>query len=215
MYWQPDPLRASYLGRSALFGIVVAAAVAIGQPPARAGNAPVTVGGPFTLTAQDGTTVTDKTYRGKWLLVFFGYTSCPDTCPTTLLEIAGALERLGPDAARLQPLFITLDPERDTPEVMESYVAAFDSRIVGLAGGPQQIAAVAEKYGAYAMHRDTAAGHDHYLLDHSTYIYILDPSGKFVRGLDSDTSSSGITEALRKLMSRASLENHGDRESYQ
>ena len=91
------------------FCIIFAAALSICQPLARA-DTPVTVGGSFTLTAPDGTTVTDETYHGKWLLVFFGYTSCPDICPTTLASIAAAIEELGPDAAKLQPLFITVDP---------------------------------------------------------------------------------------------------------
>ena len=84
----------------------------------------MTVGGPFTLTAPDGTPVTDETYRGKWLLVFFDYTSCPDICPTTLYEIAAAIEELGRDAAKLQPIFITVDPERDTREVMVKYTGS-------------------------------------------------------------------------------------------
>ena len=115
------------------FCIIFAAALSI-CPPLAWSDTPVTIGGSFTLTAPDGTTVTDETYRGKWLLVFFGYTSCPDTCPTTLSSIAAAIEELGPDAAKLQPLFITVDPERDTPEVMGSFTAAFDPRIVGLTG---------------------------------------------------------------------------------
>ena len=139
-----------------LFCIIFAAALSICHPLARA-DTPVTVGGPFTLTAPDGTTVTDETYRGKWLLVFFGYTSCPDICPTTLSEIAAALELLGPDAAKLQPIFITVDPERDTPEVMGRYTGAFDPRIVGLTGSPQQIAAVAAQYGAYSERHNTGS----------------------------------------------------------
>jgi hypothetical protein len=91
----------------------------------------VTIGGPFTLSAPDGTTVTDQTYRGKWLLVYFGYTFCPNSCPTMLLEIATALKKLGPDAAKVQPLFITVDPQRDTPEVMQQFTQSFDPRIVG------------------------------------------------------------------------------------
>jgi len=172
----------------------------IGAAPAGAERARVTVGGPFVLTAADGTTVTDETYRGKWLLLFFGYTFCPDVCPTTLNEIALALEALGPGAARLQPIFITVDPARDTPEVMGKYTAAFDSRIVGLTGSPQQIAAVAQEYGAYSAPRKTGAGADDYVVDHSTYIYIMDPKGKFVRGLDFDTPSDRIAATLRQLM---------------
>ena len=118
----------------------------------------MTVGGPFTLTAPDGATVTDQTYRGKWLLVYFGYTSCPDSCPTALFEIATALKKLGPDAARLQPIFITIDPQRDTPEVMGEYTQSFDPRIVGLTGTAQEIDAVSKAYGAYFVRRQTGPG---------------------------------------------------------
>ena len=163
----------------------------------------MTIGGPFTLTTADGMTVTDETYRGKWMLVFFGYTSCPDTCPTTLMEIAGALKELGPEAADLQPLFITVDPERDTPKVIGTYTEAFDPRIVGLTGSQAQIAAVAAAYGAYGLaHHHDEAGGANYLMDHSTYIYIMDPEGQFVEGLDSDTPSSEITDALREVMAQ-------------
>lgn len=186
----------------AVICLIVAAALSVFQPPVRADTAPVTVGGPFTLTAPDGTTVTDATYRGKWLLVFFGYTSCPDTCPTTLYEIGAALEELGPDAARLQPIFITVDPERDTPEVMGKYTGAFGSRIIGLSGSPQQIAAVAREYGAYSARHKTGTGAEDYAVDHSTYIYIMDIQGKFVRGLDFDTPASLIADTLRKIMAQ-------------
>lgn len=193
-------LRPWAYGPHTLFCIIFAAALSICQALVRADTAPVTVGGPFTLTAPDGTTVTDETYRGKWLLVFFGYTSCPDICPTTLSEIAAAIEELGPDAAKLQPLFITVDPERDTPEVMGSFTAAFDPRIVGLTGSPQQIAAVSEAYGAYGVARQGEAGGDDYLMDHGTYIYIMNPQGQFVEGLDADAPSSGIAARLGELV---------------
>jgi protein SCO1/2 len=124
-------LRLAALGPPAFCSVVFAAALTWRELPAWAGAAPLTVGGSFALTAPDGTTVTDKTYRGKWLLVFFGYTFCPDICPTTLNEIAAALDRLGSDAAKLQPLFITVDPERDTPEVMGQFTAAFDAPLSG------------------------------------------------------------------------------------
>jgi protein SCO1/2 len=185
-----------------LFSIIFAAALLVCGTPARAGTAQVTVGGPFTLTGADGTTVTDQTYRGKWLLVFFGHTFCPDTCPTTLNEIATALEKLGPGAEKLQPLFITVDPERDTPEILNRYTAAFDARIIGLTGSPRQIAAVAEEYGAYgAAHRHKAGAQD-YLVDHSTYIYLMDPQGKFVRGFDAETPGDRIAGTVRKIMAR-------------
>ena len=187
------PLQCPAVGQRSVPGIVLAAML-LCVPPAHADKAPVTVGGPFTLTAPDGTTVTDATYRGKWLLVLFGYTSCPDLCPTTLNEVAAALDEFGSDAKRLQPLFITVDPARDTPAVMGKFTAAFDPRIVGLTGSRQQIAAIAEEYGAYSEQRQTGAGADAYVVDHSTYIYIVDPDGKFVRGLDYGTPSEHIVE---------------------
>ncbi len=178
------------------------ALMAMSPPLPRAAAAAVTIGGPFTLTTAGGATVTDRTYRGKWLLVYFGYTFCPDTCPTTLGEIARALAKLGPEAAKLQVLFITVDPQRDTPKVMASYVRAFDPRIVGLIGAPQQLAAVAKEYGVYYVRRRTGAGADDYLMDHSAYIYVMDPQGAFAAGFDAGTPGERIAGKLRALMAR-------------
>jgi protein SCO1/2 len=193
----------SALGRAMPFGIAVATALVLSQPLVRAANSPVTIGGPFTLTSPDGTTVTEQTYRGKWLLVYFGFTSCPDSCPTALLEIAVALTRLGPQADRLQPLFITVDALRDTAAVMGNYTQSFDSRIVGLTGTPQQIAAVAQNYGVYYAPRQNGPGADDYVMDHSTYLYLMDAEGKFVRGFDADTPGERIAEAVRGAMAKA------------
>jgi len=185
-----------------ILGVLLAVAVIIGEPPARAGKSEVTIGGPFTLSTPDGTTVTDRTYRGKWLLVYFGYTFCPSSCPTTLLAVTTALEELGQDAAQVQPLFVTVDPQRDTPKVMRQYIESFDPRIVGLTGTPQQIAAAAQQYGAYYVRHSTGAGPDDYVVDHSTYLYLMDPLGKFVRAFDSDTSGDRIADALRALIAQ-------------
>ena len=192
----------SELGRAMPFGIAVAAVLVLSQPLVHAANSPVTIGGPFTLTSPDGTTVTDQTYRGKWLLVYFGFTSCPDSCPTALLEISAALEKLGPDAD-IQPLFITVDPRRDTPAVMGNYTQSFDPRIVGLTGTPQQIAAVALEYGVYYEPRQSGPGAEDYVMDHGTYLYLMDPEGKFVRGLDADTPGERIAEAVRGAVAKA------------
>ncbi len=193
------------LGRAMRFGIAIALALALvlSPPLVRAANSPVTIGGPFVLTSPDGTTVSEQTYRGKWLLVVFGYTSCPDTCPTALLEMAAALGRLGPDADKLQSLFITVDPRRDTPAIMGNYTQSFDPRIVGLTGTSQQIAAVAQEYGVYYAPRKSGMGAEDYVMDHSTYIYLMDPEGKFVRGLDADTPGERIAEAVRGAMAKA------------
>jgi protein SCO1/2 len=185
------------------FGIAVATTLALSQPLVRSANPPVTIGGPFTLTSPDGATVTEQTYRGKWLLVYFGYTSCPDACPTALLEITTALEKLGPDADKFQPLFITVDPQRDTPAVMGDYTQSFDPRIVGLTGTPQQIAAVAGEYGVYYLPHRSGPNAESDLMDHSTYLYLMDPEGKFVRGFDADTQGDRIAEAVRGAMAKA------------
>jgi protein SCO1/2 len=195
------PIRQSVLGLQTLTNIVFAMALIMSQS-SWAATSPVTIGGPFTLIAPDGTTVTDQTFRGKWLLVYFGYTFCPNTCPMTLNEIATALEKLGADAAKLKPLFITVDPQRDTREVLEQYTQSFDPRIVGLTGNPQQIAAVAKEYGAYWAAHKTGPGAEDYVMDHSSYLYVMDPEGKFVRAFDADTPGDRIADALRELMAQ-------------
>ena len=196
-------LRHSVLGLQTLSKIVFAMALITSQP-SWAATSPVTIGGPFTLMAPDGTTVTDQTFRGKWLLVYFGYTLCPNTCPMTLNEIAAALKKLGTDAAKMQPLFITVDPHRDTREVLEQYTKSFDPRIVGLTGNPQQIDAVAQEFGAYSARHKTGPGPEDYAMDHSTYLYVMDPEGKVVRAFDADTSGDRIADALRELLGQPS-----------
>jgi protein SCO1/2 len=162
----------------------------------------VTIGGPFELIAADGSVVTDETFRGRWMLVFFGYTFCPDLCPTTLAAVAGALEALGDDAARVRPVFITVDPERDAPSVIGAYVAAFDDRIVGLTGSAAQIASAAKTYGAYFEARRADAADAYYAVDHSTYLYVVDPEGAFVRAIAHDETSENIAAILREMFRR-------------
>ena len=196
-----EPTRLIARGLPILLGVAVTCALVTSQPRTRAGAAAVTIGGPFMLSTSDGKTVTDRTYRGKWLLVYFGYTSCPNSCPTMLLDIAAALKQLGPDAGRVQPLFITIDPQRDTAAVMQQYTQSFDPRIVGLSGTAQQIATVAQEYGAYYVRRASGAGATDYVMDHSTYLYVMDPEGKFVRAFQGDDASAeAISGALRELM---------------
>jgi protein SCO1/2 len=159
------------------------------------------IGGPFTLVADDGKTVTERTYRGKWLLVFFGFTHCKDVCPATLNTIAAALRQLGPEAAEVQPLFITVDPQRDTPQVLANYVKAFDPRIVGLTGTMNQIAAVAKEYKVYFSADETAQDRD-YQVDHSAFVYLMNPQGQFVQLFGGTTSNNEIASRLRQLIKR-------------
>ena len=157
------------------------------------------IGGPFTLRGPNGTTVTDHDFRGRWLLVYFGYTFCPDVCPTTLADIASALAELGPLAARIQPIFISVDPGRDTPEVASAYARSFDPRIVGLSGAPEEIARVAGAYKVfYSVHR-TGGGPGDYLLDHTTFLYVMRPDGSFAGMLDG-RDGPRLADALRRFL---------------
>jgi protein SCO1/2 len=157
------------------------------------------VGGHFALSTPDGHRVTDESFRGKWMLVYFGYTSCPDVCPTTLSSMAQALEKLGPLADKVQPVFITVDPVRDTAQIVGEYVKDFDPRFVGLVGSPQEIAAAAHDFHVYYVVRQL--GNNEYVIDHSSFIYVLDPNGAFVRLLTGDLPGHQLADALRKLLS--------------
>jgi len=165
------------------------------------GNRGAAVGGHFSLVDGQGQTVTDRTFRGKYMLVYFGYTHCPDVCPTTLSDIAAALKQLGPRAARIVPVFITVDPARDTPAVMAHYTALFSPRIVGLTGSAAQIAAVAGKYHVYFARHATGPGPDDYSMDHSSVLYLMGPDGRFVAPIAADSSVRDLTESLTRLVS--------------
>lgn len=163
--------------------------------------AALTVGGPFSLIDGDGKPVTDQTWRGKYMLVYFGYTYCPDVCPTTLTNVATALDKLGPKADRLQPLFITVDPKRDTPAVVKQYAAAFGPRVIGLTGTPEQIAAAAKAYRVYYAEHRTGPGANDYSMDHSSVLYLMGPDGRFIAPVRADQDGPEIAAALTKLMS--------------
>ena len=161
------------------------------------------IGGPFTLVATNGYTVNDRTFRGKWVLIYFGYTFCPDACPTALANISVALQKLGSDASKLQPLFITVDPQRDTRQVMADYLKSFDSRIIGLTGTQAQIDRVIKEYHLYVSRQKPDAGNGDYLVDHSAYVYLMDPQGKFVNVTESRATGNAIAEWLRMKMAQA------------
>jgi protein SCO1 len=159
------------------------------------------VGGPFQLVAGDGRVVTDRDFRGKYLLVYFGYTICPDVCPTTLQSLATALDALGPKADRVQPLLITVDPARDTPAVLAQYTAAFSPRLIGLSGTPEAIAAVEREYRVYAAIHRTGAGADDYSVDHSSVLFLMGPDGQFIARLRADASGPELAAALVQRLS--------------
>jgi protein SCO1/2 len=169
------------------------------NPASRPGLA--AVGGAFTLTDQDGRPVDQSVLKYKWTAVFFGYTYCPDVCPTTLQTLGAAREALGPRAKDFQVVFITVDPERDTPKALKSYLssAAFPRGTIGLTGTPDQIAAVAKAYGVYYQKEGAGSG---YSVDHSSAIYLMNPKGQFdgviAFGLSPDETRDQILKAMRQ-----------------
>lgn len=173
------------------------------DPQARLGGMSVppgiAIGGPFQLTDHAGQPVTNETYRGRVMLVFFGFTHCPDVCPTELQVVAEVLEQLGPRAERVAPLFISVDPERDTPQVLAGYVGLFDPRLIGLTGSDAQIAAVARAYRVYyakVRPPDSAT----YLMDHSTFLYLIGPEGGFRALFRPGTPPEEISRAIQAAL---------------
>jgi cytochrome oxidase Cu insertion factor (SCO1/SenC/PrrC family) len=159
-----------------------------------------TVGGAFTLTDQNGRPRSDADFGGKLMIVYFGYTHCPDVCPSDLMAITQALEALGPAAEGVQPVFITIDPERDTKGLAE-YVSAFHPSLIGLTGSPQEIRRVANAYKAfYVKVQDERSGD--YSIDHAGVIYLIGRNGKYLGFMPPQTAPDRLTEILRKNLAR-------------
>ncbi|WP_157019380.1 SCO family protein [Mesorhizobium xinjiangense] len=163
----------------ALGGAYLVRTIGFRDPPS-----PVTVGeaavhSEFSLTDHNGSRVTDADFQGRWQLVFFGFTHCPDICPTTLAYMAEVLDRLGSESPNIAPLFITVDPTRDTPEVMAEYVQAFHPDLIGLTGTEVEIGAAADAFRVYYEKMEEASAPDGYLMAHSGHIYLMTPEGRY------------------------------------
>jgi protein SCO1/2 len=196
---------------AALFAFAVSgdAAFAEDTPPDQAAAAQMmedlmygrgTVGGPFTLTDSSGHQRSDSDFRGKLMIVYFGYTFCPDVCPADLMAITQALDALGPAADGVQPVFITVDPERDS-KVLAEYVRAFHKSLIGLTGSPEEIRKVANAYKAfYAKVPGTRDGD--YAIDHTGVIYLMGRSGEYLGFMPPQTAPEKLTEILRKYLSK-------------
>lgn len=161
------------------------------------------IGGPFALVDQNGVMRTDRDYAGRWRIMYFGYTFCPDVCPVDMQNVGAGLKLFEKtDAARgamVTPIFVTVDPDRDTPTVLKQFVSAFHSRMVGLTGGAAAIDAVAREYGAVrAKGAETAGG---YLVDHSRQAYLMNPAGKPIALLPADQSPQAVADALATWVS--------------
>ena len=159
---------------------------------------PVAIGGPFQLTDQSGATVTEKSLQGRPTLIFFGFTHCPDVCPTSLFEISEVLGKLGPDAQKVSALFVTVDPERDTPAAMKDYLSSFNPRLVGLTGDPAAIAAVAKEYRVYA--KKVPLDNGDYTMDHTALVYLMDKEGRFVTPFNLKRTPEDAAADLRRYL---------------
>jgi protein SCO1/2 len=197
--------RAEKDSRGGLTYLLIAALLAAlaGGPAAADSGPPISFGGPFALVDQDGRARSDTDFAGRYLLVFFGYTHCPNTCPTGLATMAAALDRLGAAGETVQPLFISVDPARDTPAQLKAYVGNFHPRLIGLTGTEQAVAAAAR---AYRVHRRKvvladSTGPGDYLVDHSSLTFLIAPDGNwltlFPHGTDPEFMAAAIGRYLR------------------
>ncbi|UTW55079.1 SCO family protein [Kordiimonas sp. SCSIO 12610] len=162
-------------------------------------------GGPFTLISHKGTKVSDDDFRGKHMMVYFGYSYCPDVCPLELQKLTSSLldlEKEGYDTSPIQPLFISVDPERDTPETLNEYVPLFHPSMIGLTGSAEEIADVAKKYKVYFAKRESDDV-DGYLMDHLSVIFLMDQNGNYQRLFTARDKPEDITNALRPLLKKA------------
>ena len=168
-----------------------------GEPPLKG----ATIGGPFTLTDQDGRRVSNKDFAGDYRLVYFGFSYCPDVCPVDLQLIGQGLRQFEESdpakAARVQPIFITTDPERDTPAVLKEYVAAFHPRLIGLTGSPEEIAEVAKRHGVYFAKRGEEGASD-YLVDHSRVALLFGPQGEPIAIIPHDQGADAVAAELER-----------------
>lgn len=154
------------------------------------------IGGPFRLTDQTGKSVSDADFRGRYMLIYFGYSFCPDVCPTTLSVMAQALEKMGGKAAQVTPVFITIDPERDTPKLLADYVKDFGPTFVGLTGSVAEIQDVEKKFRVYAVKKPLPGGN--YGMDHSSVIYLMGPDGRLVSYYDEAISPDDLAKELKQ-----------------
>jgi protein SCO1 len=179
-------------------GLVLCGAILLLAMGPYSSNGPqvAAIGGPFRLTNQDGQVVTDQDFRGRPFLAFFGFTHCPDVCPTTLFEVSEIFRNLGPDADRVRGIFFTVDPERDTPAALKEYLSSFDPRLSGLTGSLEEIAAVAKSY--RAIYRKVPLEQGDYTMDHTAIVYLMDKQGRFVAPFSLKRTTEASAAELRK-----------------
>ena len=158
------------------------------------------VGGPWTLTDGANRPVSDRDLRGRYLLIYFGYASCPDVCPTTLSAVADAMRRLGERAGRVQPIFITIDPEHDSPRVVGQFAGSFGARVIGLTGTASQIRAVERQFRVVAVTRRLGAGQGGYTIDHTSVLLLFGPDGRYLAPLSATDPGAAIAGRLAQYL---------------
>jgi cytochrome oxidase Cu insertion factor (SCO1/SenC/PrrC family) len=161
------------------------------------GKGTALVGGPFTMVNHKGVTVTDKDFRGRPMLLFFGFTFCPDICPTELQVMAAARDQLGETGKTIQPIFVTIDPARDTVPVMSAYVSNFGADFVGLTGSAEQVDSMARIYRVFYQKQDNKADPSAYQMDHTSIIYLMGADGKFLKHFSYTTDAKALADGLR------------------
>ncbi len=179
-------------------GVCLGAIVTLSGTSSRITPQVAGIGGSFTLIDQDGRTVSDADLRGRPFLVFFGFTNCPDVCPTTLFEVSEVLRALGPQADGMRAFFITVDPERDTPPVLKDYLSSFDPHLSGLTGDPAAIAAVAKAYRVY--YKKVPLDQGGYTMDHTAVVYLMDKNGRFVSPFNLKRTTQAAAADLRRYL---------------
>ncbi len=181
-----------------LAGLVIFLGVILFATHYQGGPGAIAIGGPFKLIDQNGKPITDQDMKGRPYLVFFGYTHCPDICPTALFELSEVLRALGPDADKTRALFISIDPERDTPAAMKDYLSSFDPHLIGATGDANSIGAAEKAYRVYA--KKVPGEHGDYSMDHTALVYLMDKQGRFVAPFKLDRKPEAAAADLRRYM---------------
>jgi protein SCO1/2 len=186
------PLSVFLVAALALLGTVLYV-----MPDGKTGAARVPIGGPFELTDQNGKRLSSESLKGKPSAIFFGFTHCPEVCPTTLFDLTQDLEAMGADAAKLNVVFVTVDPERDTPDLIKTYLSSFDPRIVGLTGTEAEIIAAAKEYKVYFKKVKTESD---YTMDHTATIFLMDRKGDFFGSSNFQEPEQTRRDKLKRLV---------------
>ena len=196
----PSPARIALLVMMlVVLGVVLGGLLTAARPPAST-RTMVSIGGPFRLTSHKGETLSDADLKGKPFAIFFGFTHCPEVCPTTLYDLVDMIQELGPAGNKLAVLFVTVDPDRDTVELLSTYASSIDTRLIGLTGTPAEIEAIAKTYTASFRKVPTASGE--YTMDHTALVFLMDDAGKFFSTLDYHESRAAKLAKLRRLLAR-------------